>query len=106
MRENDLVNCRGFGCLDCRELIDSGYRWGYWQLEETGIITLGERVKIYDVLACAPYWNFSDEGPSPGGWLEELMPAVHAFLLRHGDHVVMFGETGDVIFEGFENLSP
>jgi hypothetical protein len=104
--ENVVVNSRAFACLDCKELIDSGYRWCYWQLEEPGVITLGECVNIAHVLRCEPYWNFSAEGPSPGGWLERLMPKVRAFLLRHGDHRVIFGEAIDDAFDGFENASP
>jgi hypothetical protein len=104
LRENERVNCRGFACIECKILIDSGYRWGYWQLEDRGIVTLGRPVEIPKVLDCEEYWNFSVEDPAPGGYLQTLMPEVRRFLVEHGSHTIVFGEAGD--FAGFQDISP
>jgi len=99
------VNARAFACLDCNLRIDSGYRWCYWTLEEPGIIHLGKPVDVPSVLACEAYWETASEGPSPGGWLETLLPKVRCFLQEHRDHRMLFGDVVHDFWE-FEDVSP
>lgn len=91
------MNNRYFACPACREYIDAGYRWAYWALEETGVVTENEIVDVAKVLACEDYWNVpADE------WAEELayrlLPAVRRFLEKHRDHWVFY-LNADVIWE-------
>jgi len=48
-RETAIVNSRAFACIDCNQLIDTGYRWCQWQSEDPGTSALGERVDIAKV---------------------------------------------------------
>lgn len=83
-----------FACRGCKIYIDAGYRWAYWQLEETGIVTRGENVDVEAVLAAENYWNPPQDGVSR--WLcEEVFPPLRQFLHNHKNHRIVFGEDED-----------
>lgn len=51
------MNSRYFLCRDQGVYIDAGYRWAYWRLEHTGLVTLTAPVDMPSLLAAAPYWQ-------------------------------------------------
>jgi hypothetical protein len=80
------VKERYFACLDCVEHITTGYRWGYWTLEQPGIVRIGQPVDMDAVMGAEEYWQ-SDAAP-----LQDLLPSIRRFLLFHQDHDLIFGE--------------
>lgn len=80
-----------FACRDCRIYVDAGYRWAYWQLEDSGFVKRGGPVNVESVLAAQSYWNPPrDEGAR---WLyDAVFPSVRQFLLDHKGHWITFGE--------------
>jgi len=91
------MNNRYFACPACREYIDAGYRWAYWQLEDPGVVTENEVIDVAKVLACEGYWNVpADEWSEP--LTDRLLPAVRRFLETHRDHWVFY-LNGEVIWE-------
>jgi hypothetical protein len=80
------VKERYFACLECVEHINAGFRWGYWTLEQPGIVRCGQAVDIDAVMSAQDFWQ-SDAAP-----LQDLLPAVRRFLLFHQDHDLVFGE--------------
>lgn len=84
------MNCRYFACRKHKHYIDAGYRWAYWQLEDSGVVNLGNRIDIQSVLEVAAYWNPS-EGESTA-WLAEVLRAARDFLLMHKADEILYVE--------------
>jgi hypothetical protein len=85
------MNSRHFGCLRCKTYLDAGYRWAYWQLEEPGIVTIGEPVSVEAVLAASDYWSPPAEEESR--WLVEgVLPQVRQYMAEHRDHGILYIE--------------
>lgn len=81
------MNSRYFICRTRRKYTDAGYRWAYWQLEETGIVTLGCEIDVNTVLAATGYWK-PDESQSNEWLCAEILPTVKNFLeAYHGDGI-------------------
>lgn len=79
-----------FGCRTCRILVDAGYRWAASVLEASGVVSRGDGVDVARVLECSPYWSPSEEEST--GWLKDVLLRVRAFLERHADHGLVFGD--------------
>jgi hypothetical protein len=80
-----------FACTDCKTFVDAGYRWAYWELEHTGIVSRSAPVDVNAVLASDKYWNPPNDKESR--WLyESVFPSVRKFLMDHNHHRIVFGE--------------
>jgi len=85
------MNARYFGCENCKTYCDAGYRWAYWLLEEAGVVTIGERVVVDEVLRANSYWNPPPE--EQNDWLcGRILPAVRSYLTEHHDHELVYIE--------------
>ena len=82
------MNDRYFGCSDCREYTDAGYRWAYWTLEKPGIVVLDTDVAVGRVLAASDYWPPDVESQSD--WLSRTLPIVRSFLTAHAAHAMVY----------------
>ena len=90
------MNCRYFLCRDHHTFIDAGYRWAYWQLEHSGLVTLAAPVEVAAVLAAKGYWQPPAEERSD--YLDDLLPRVRGFLDRHSGHELLYVES-DWLFQ-------
>ena len=89
------MNCRYFACPACWVYIDAGYRWAYWLLEDTGIVTMNGAVDVRAVMNHEEYWN--PPADSQSTWLRDrVLPAVRAFIEQHENHGMVYTEE-DVI---------
>lgn len=80
-----------FACCDCKIYIDAGYRWAYWKLQESGIVSRRSSVNVKAVLNSTDYWNPPPDEESR--WLrDDVLPNVWQFLLNHRCHHIAFGE--------------
>lgn len=71
-------------------MVDAGYRWAYWTLQETDVVQWEKPVSVAAVLQAHEYWNPSPDNEAT--WLtDEIFPAVRAFLETHGQHLLRFG---------------
>src|SRR5439155_8182836 len=77
---NETVTSPQFACLDCKQYINAGYRWCYTHLERPGIVTVGELLDVEKVLARADYWTIPAAGQTTSAWLDGLPPHASAFL--------------------------
>jgi hypothetical protein len=85
------MNYLFFACTDCKIFVDAGYRWAYWELEHSGIVSRNEPVNVDTVFAADKYWNPAKEEETR--WLyETIFPTVHQFLTDHKQHRIVFGE--------------
>lgn len=95
------MNFRYFACPVCRKFSSAGYRWAYWQLEHTGLVTPNSPVDIAALLAATSYWSPPVEANSL--WLyKEVLPCVKTFLYEHTGHGIIFVDSGD--FFGIEDF--
>lgn len=90
------MNDRYFGCRQCRTYVDAGYRWAYWQLEEPGLVAIGEPVSIDAVFSATEYW--SPQGDDNNRWLTvDVLPRVRRYLNTHRHHAVIYIELDMII---------
>jgi len=82
------MNSPYFLCRDHGVYIDAGYRWAYWQLEHTGLVTMGTRVDLAAVLSATSYWQPSADEQST--YLSDLLPRIRRFLDLHAGHDVVY----------------
>jgi len=61
------------------------------------LITVAEPFLVERVLSAADYWD----PPSDSEWLIELLPFVRSFLIRHGEHTIVFGEPSEEHFYSY-----
>lgn len=88
------MNFLYFACVDCTIYIDAGYRWAYWELEHTGVVSRQAPVKVDAVFAAKSFWNPPKDGNSQ--WLYEgVFPPLREFLEAHNTHRIVFGENVD-----------
>jgi hypothetical protein len=83
------MNNRYFGCWTCKTYTDAGYRWACYQLEDTGIIQMGQPVDVQAVLEASDYWN-PPAGHETDWHCDEVLPRVRRFLGEHGDHQIIY----------------
>ncbi len=82
-------------CEDCKIYIDVGYRWAYWTLEKTGIVSKNEKVNPQKIFQAKEYWNPEEKGSD---WLlDEVLPSINKFLRDHENHSILYGEFDDFI---------
>ncbi len=86
------MNDRYFACRSCGVCIDAGYRWGYAELEEPGIVRRREAVDVAAVERADGYWRGAEES----AWLAGLLPRVREFLGEHRAHDLVYGDVEDV----------
>ena len=68
------MNDRYFGCRQCRTYVDAGYRWAYWQLEEPGLVAIGEPVSIDAIFSATEYWSpQGDDNPADNSDTEQTV---------------------------------
>ncbi len=85
------MNCVNFACPQCHQYLDAGYRWAYHTLEKIGIVRQKQVVSVPAVLAATEYWTI-DRSPE-STWLRDgVLPKVHAFLIEHERHGVVYVE--------------
>ncbi len=97
------MDYRYFSCDDCRQFIESGYRWAYSRLEHPGIVSVGGVVNASEILAVADYWNPPPEDQAD--WLvRKTLPAVHAFLLEHAQHLLRYLDDRHLEELGYEEI--
>lgn len=83
-----------FACCDCKIYIFAGYRWAYWELEHTGVVSRKTKISAESVLAANSFWNPPKE--ETYRWLyEDVFPSLKKFLQDHRRHRVVFGELED-----------
>lgn len=83
-----------FACSDCKIYIDAGYRWAYWKLEHSDVVSRKKAVSVESVLVTDDYWHPPADETSR--WLYEgVFPPLKEFLRDHGRHRVVFGELED-----------
>ena len=88
------MNFLYFACLDCKTYIDAGYRWAFWELENTGVVRRGQEVSVEAVLAADGYWN-PPKGDASRWLYEVVFPPLTGFLKDHKRHRIIFGELDD-----------
>jgi hypothetical protein len=87
-----------FACRTCQVMTNAGYRWACVQLEEPGVVSVGERVSAAAVFAAREYWSPGEEDDS--AWLRfEVLPIVKVFLEKHGSHELAYGDAEQVTGE-------
>lgn len=92
-----------FACMDCREMVDAGYRWAHWALERTGVVERLRPVTADAIFSAPAYWNASGEPDSE--WVsEEVLPRVRVFLEKHRNHRLTYGESEDICGAGDDVL--
>lgn len=85
------MNARYFACPKCGLSIDAGYRWAYWQIEESERLHLAEGVDVRAFLTFDEYWLPPEHERST--WLcEDILPAARNFLSKHEFHGVVYIE--------------
>ena len=88
------MNSLYFACCDCTVYTDAGYRWAYWELEQSGVVSRNAEVSAESVLAATKYWNPPKD--ESGRWLyDDILPQLRDFLQNHRGHRVVFGELED-----------
>ena len=94
------MNTTYFVCNQHKRYTEAGYRWAYWQLQRSGVITLGQPVDVARVLGQHNYWHPRPEERSD--WLcREVLPTVRTFLGTHGGHGIQFVDE-EFLFEQWE----
>ena len=83
-------------CRECKVFADAGYRWAYFELVKTAVVTEGGTVNVAAVFAASSYWIPPDDGDSD--WLvADVLPSVRALLEAHRDHNVTFGDSETIM---------
>ena len=83
------MNDRYFACRTCKNYVDAGYRFCYWTLEHTAIVEASKSVNLDAVWSADEYWA----GGEDCDWLAELLPHVRSFLIEHGMHDLVYGDS-------------
>ena len=73
------MNCRYFICRKHNKYTDAGYRWAYWQLENKGVVSLGQTVDVTTILKQHDYWNPPDDHSD----IPKILLTVREFLEDH-----------------------
>lgn len=98
----NTMNERYFACPKCQIYISAGYRWAYWQLENTQHVSLNDAVNVENLLKVGRYWNPQNE--EKNDWLcKKVLPNVKEFLKSHSSHGVIYLEEDTILSE--ESLS-
>lgn len=87
-----------FTCHTCRTYIDAGYRWAYWNLEHSGIVQKGTPISISSVLSAHEYWDGEELKEEYSTWLNQLLPLVKDFLIRHEAHQLFYEEAQNFLW--------
>jgi hypothetical protein len=89
------VNDVYFACQKCHVMVEAGYRWAYWKLEQTGYVRRRAAVSAQSVALAVSYWSPPDEPAST--WLKQrILPAVRSFLTDHGEHPLTYGDAEEI----------
>ncbi len=97
------MDYRYFSCDDCRQYVESGYRWAYWHLEHPGVVHVGSVVNAAQILAVSDYWSPPPED-QPDWLVHKTLPAVRDFLLTHAQHSMRYLDDRHLEELGYEEI--
>lgn len=88
-----------FACRGCKNYIDAGYRWPVSTLFRNRWDEFPLKINLQEVLSHTEYWS----GVTAHAYLAEVLPAARQFLIKHGEHDLVFGD--DSSFMEFDDTT-